>query len=136
MKEKILDFIKKTVPVILVIGVIAFIYTRIGCPARYFFGICCPGCGMTRAAFSILQLDFAAALRYNPSIFVLPVAFIVFLFRKKIPKNVQNILLGVGMSIFCGVYLYRLLTGSEYVYIDFDRGLVFQILKDIMEKIK
>lgn len=136
MKEKILDFIKKTLPVILAIGVIAFIYTRIGCPTRYLFGICCPGCGMTRAAFSILKLDFAAAFEYNPSVFILPIAFIVFLCRKKIPKNVQKVLLGMGMAIFSGVYLYRLLTGNAYVYIDFDRGLVFKILKDILEKIK
>ena len=108
MKEKILDFDKKTVPVILVIGVIAFIYTRIGCPARYFFGICCPGCGMTRAAFSILKLDFAAALRYNPSIFVLPVAFIVFLFRKKIPRT---------FKLYCWVWVC--LSFAECIFTDY-----------------
>lgn len=136
MKEKIINYIKENLPLIIVIGVIAFIYTRIGCPTRYFLGICCPGCGMTRAAFSVLKLDFAAAFIYNPSVFILPIAFIVFLFRKKIPNNVQKILLGLGMGAFAGIYLWRLFTGSEYVYIDLDRGLVFQLLKDLIEKIK
>lgn len=36
------------------------------------FGIPCPGCGMSRALFSLLQLDFKAAFMYHPLIFVMP----------------------------------------------------------------
>lgn len=34
-------------------------------------GLQCPGCGITRMFFSMLRLDFTAAFRYNPVMFVL-----------------------------------------------------------------
>ena len=43
-----------------------------GCPFRFFFGISCPGCGMTRALLAALRLDFAAAFSYHPLFFLLP----------------------------------------------------------------
>ena len=42
------------------------------CPFRFFFGISCPGCGMTRALLAALRLDFAAAFSYHPLFFLLP----------------------------------------------------------------
>lgn len=44
-----------------------------GCIFRRFFGIVCPGCYMTRAILAALRLDFAAAFRYHPMFFTLPV---------------------------------------------------------------
>lgn len=35
------------------------------CPIKYFFGIPCPGCGLTRAFKCILKLDFIGALHFN-----------------------------------------------------------------------
>lgn len=35
------------------------------CPARYFFGIPCPGCGLTRAFIAILSFDIDAAVEYH-----------------------------------------------------------------------
>lgn len=35
------------------------------CISQNLFGIQCPGCGMSRAFLSILQLDFAGACKYN-----------------------------------------------------------------------
>ena len=40
-------------------------------------GLYCPGCGMTRAVFSLMELDFYQAFRYNIfSILLLPILFI------------------------------------------------------------
>lgn len=49
--------------------------TGIGCVFVYFWGIPCPGCGMTRALLALLRLDFAAAFGYNPLIYAMPYVF-------------------------------------------------------------
>ena len=61
--------------VVFVLGILSMLYFDIGIPCVYYemFGLYCPGCGMTRAAFSLLQLDFYQAFRYNAfAIIVIP----------------------------------------------------------------
>lgn len=41
------------------------------CPFYAFFGIPCPGCGMTRAFLSLLRFDFVGAWGWNPMVFPL-----------------------------------------------------------------
>lgn len=36
------------------------------CPTRLFFGIPCPGCGLTRATVAMLTLDFHAMVHFHP----------------------------------------------------------------------
>ena len=36
------------------------------CPTALFFGVPCPGCGLTRAAFALLSGDVKAALHFHP----------------------------------------------------------------------
>ena len=136
MKEKILKFLKENLPLVIVIGLIMFVYTRIGCPFRLFLGICCPGCGMTRALMALLCFDFLGAFSYNPCVYILPIGLVIFLCRRKIPKTTFNVLMGIGIFLFIGAFIFRLVTGSEYVYIDPSRGLLFQLLRDVWEKIK
>lgn len=38
----------------------------ITCPIKFFTGISCAGCGMSRAWLSVLRLDMAGAFRYHP----------------------------------------------------------------------
>ena len=46
------------------------------CPFREYLHMNCPGCGMTRAFLSILNLDFLSAIRYN--IMAIPLFIILF----------------------------------------------------------
>lgn len=46
--------------VIVISGIIDFT-----CIFKNLFGICCPGCGLTRSFIAILQLDFYSAFNYN-----------------------------------------------------------------------
>src|SRR5687767_5711749 len=36
------------------------------CPSRGLFGVPCPGCGLTRATFAMLRLDFEGMLHFHP----------------------------------------------------------------------
>lgn len=49
----------------------------VGCPFRFFTGVCCPGCGMTRAYLALLSGDVPAAFAYHPLFWAVgPVALI------------------------------------------------------------
>ena len=69
---------------------------NVSCFFRHFFGIICPGCGMTRAVLSVFRLDFAAAFRYNPLVFALPYIGLYILFDFK-AKAHKYILAGIGI---------------------------------------
>ena len=61
----------------------------LSCPIHKFFGVYCPGCGITRMLHAIITLDFYKAFRYNPLLFIL-FPFFVFLFIDKIVKERKN----------------------------------------------
>ncbi len=111
--------------------IITALYLTIQCPIKFFTGICCPGCGMTRALLSILRLDFTAALHYHPAIFIMPLAAVIFIMRKKINPTAIRVLLVLFILILLVIYIYRLLNGSDVVYVDFERGIIYKILESI-----
>ncbi|HMS40052.1 MAG TPA: DUF2752 domain-containing protein [Pyrinomonadaceae bacterium] len=41
------------------------------CLWKYFFGVDCPGCGLTTALISLMKLDVVSAFNSNPLIFIL-----------------------------------------------------------------
>ena len=51
---------------------------HIPCVFREVTGIRCPACGISHAALAVLRLDFAAAWRHNPLIFLFPPALWLF----------------------------------------------------------
>jgi len=52
------------------------------CVVNRFTGLYCAGCGMTRAVYSLIQLDFYQAFRYNVlSIILLPIIILYVLFE-------------------------------------------------------
>ncbi|MDR2655462.1 MAG: DUF2752 domain-containing protein [Oscillospiraceae bacterium] len=61
---------------------LAAIYFRFGygipCAFRAATGLLCPGCGVTRATFALLRLDFRAAFEYN-ALYALLLPWLVFL---------------------------------------------------------
>ncbi len=81
-----------------------FWYFKIPCFFQSIFGFDCPGCGMSRAVFSALRLDFAAAFSFHPMFWSLPVLYLYFIFNGKIfhKKSVDNgilILIALGFLI-------------------------------------
>ena len=90
-----------------------------GCPLQHFTGVPCPGCGMSRAVFALLRLDFAAAFRYHPMIFVLPPVLLYALFGKKPllgSKTRERVLLWGTMALWAAVWLVRLILHDPLVW--------------------
>lgn len=95
--------------VILAVLAVVGLYALIGCPLRFFTGLPCPGCGMSRAAFSLVQLHFAEAFRWHPLVYVLPLA-LPFLLAKKGPLAKPAARMGALVAfaaLFIAVYLVR-----------------------------
>ncbi len=74
----------------------------VGVPCIFFkiTGLYCPGCGITRAIFSLMKFDIYQAFRYNMLIIILlpfAISYYIYIFifkgKKRIPKKVLNFLL-------------------------------------------
>ena len=50
-------------------------------------GLYCPGCGITRMFFAIIELKFYDAFRYNPLVFILLIISILYLLLKSLLKK-------------------------------------------------
>ena len=97
MKNKVLKDILLLLVLILylIIGHIYHIY--IPCVFHKLTGLYCPGCGLTRMLYSIIKLDFYAAFRYNPLLFILfPFGLVLFInYVISLLKNKQPLYLKV-----------------------------------------
>lgn len=128
-KRHILTVIATAIPIIV-------FYLVLGCPLRFFTGICCPGCGMTRALFYFLKLDFAAAYHMHPLILIMPMVALIYIFRNKIPRKLYIVLAALFFFLMGATYIYRLFSGSDVVYIDPSRGFISKMLQVLLNAIK
>lgn len=131
MKDYFIKNKKHILVTLAVAAPIVLFYLTLGCPLRYFTGICCPGCGMTRALWYVLTLDFATAFHMHPLIFIMPIVAIIFLLRDKLPPRLRALLVILFCVLMGGVYLWRLFNGSDIVYIDTSRGFLNKLFEYI-----
>lgn len=104
----------------------------VGCPLKFMSGISCPGCGMTRAVFSALNLDFTSAFHYHPMFLLAPLMVLLFLFDFYINPKLLRVLWAIIISAFLITYLIRLLTAqSDVVEIDTSSGLMIKLFQQI-----
>ncbi len=118
----------------LIIGVIYLLLSMfsVGCPLRFLSGIPCPGCGMTRAVWYALQLDFAYAWYYHPLFILAPLMVLLFLFESYLPSKFIRITWGLMIAAFLLTYLLRLLIfKSAVVQIDIRSGAVLRLFYTI-----
>ena len=92
--------------IIPLIGIILlFLPGDYNCTIRQYTGIPCPGCGMTRAALYLLQLEFAKAFKMQPMIYLL-IFYIVLLSVRSIaglPIRKQMIFCAVSYTVLAFV---------------------------------
>lgn len=107
------------------------------CPLSYFFGLSCPGCGMTRAAISLIQFRFAEAWYYHPLVYVMPVLVIYLILRHfklwRLPDRTHRRIIVSTALLFIVVFLIRLFTKHPVVAWDYHRGLVYKIFQIILQ---
>ncbi len=86
--RKIKDLKSKLLLTAAYCGLLAVFWAfELPCVYRYLFNITCPGCGMSRAFFSLMRLDFAAAFSYHRMFWSVPILYLYFLFDAKLFKN-------------------------------------------------
>ncbi len=73
----------------------------IGCPIKWLTGISCAGCGMTRAIFYALQLQFGKAFYYHPLFWMMPFLVLLYLFWGKLAARVQKFI-AWSNRLLCG----------------------------------
>jgi hypothetical protein len=105
---------------------------HIGCPIKYLSGISCPGCGMTRAIWSALFLNFKEAFHYHPLFLLSPIIVLLFLLETYIKPKYYKIAWSIIIPLFLITYFIRLfITKNEVVEIDISSGLVIKLLHHI-----
>lgn len=85
------------------------------CIIKLTIGYPCPGCGMSRAVFALIQFDFVKAFQYNPLVFFLPIVIIGIAFQhtrfiKKAFNNKWVCISLIGLILI--VYILRFI----YIY--------------------
>jgi hypothetical protein len=101
----------------------------ITCPILFLTGISCAGCGMSRAWFCVLRMDFTGAFRYHPLFWILPIGIMLFLFWDKIPKKINR--KGASFSeapLLCVFFVYAIIISPKYGYAILF-GTIFFVLK-------
>ena len=87
------------------------------CPIKALTGVSTPGCGMTRAWFSLLRLRPRTAFYYHP-LFPLPaIVFLAFIFRDRLSDNFKKYGLALVIILFFLVYAWRMMDPNNTIVV-------------------
>lgn len=110
-----------------------FSLLHVGCPLRFITGISCPGCGMTRAYYSLLKLDFNMAMHYHPLFILVPLMAALYFFDFYINPKLVKVLWAIIIIIFLTTYLIRLFSiQNDIVKIDISNSIVIKLYQLIV----
>lgn len=136
MNRKLIKMIIAVIVISMIAGGFLFHVLKIGCPFVYFGGIPCMGCGMTRACWSLLHMEWLAAWQYHPLCYALPFMVLVLILVKwKWPDYYERTLF-VCLLLFVVVYFIRLLNpADEIVKFHVQDGKIYQLWHIFMNEI-
>lgn len=124
-----MEKIKRFVPLAFAMLPLLVFYFVFGCPIKFFTGISCLGCGMSRAAISLLSFDVQQAVYYHPLIFLMPVTAVILLLRNRLPKKVCSTIFWVVAVMFVVVYVYRMFfLNSDVVCFAPAEGFIYKFI--------
>ena len=133
MRKKVKDLILFIFAVTIFYGILfALGFT---CPIKALTGISCPGCGMTRAFISLLNLKPSLAFYYHP-LFPLVIIFaIAFFFKEKIPERVKKYGIIFIIFVFFLTYFLRMVDpGDDIVVCRPKDSLIYKSYELLVEK--
>ena len=135
-KRRFLRLLDYALPTFAIVGVYLVLFALgITCPIKWLTGVSCPGCGMSRACFSLLRLDFAAAFEYHPVIFAMPLFALLFVyFSWREMKRSRDAVIYVFAAVMLVTYFIRLFTGASVVVFEPSEGVVLRTIKRIFIK--
>ncbi len=109
----------------------------IGCPIRFFTGISCAGCGMTRAWIALFQADLSAAFYYHPLFWAPALAVVLLLARPSLNRYVFWIGIGMLCAGFMAVYFIRLFfSNNGIVTFEPSQGVIWKLIIKISRELK
>lgn len=105
-----------------------FSLLHVGCPLKFITGISCPGCGMTRAYYSLLKLDINMAIHYHPLFYLVPLMAMLYFFDFWINPKLVKVLWAVIIITFLITYFIRLVSSqNDIVKIDISNSIVIKL---------
>ena len=107
-------------------------FLGVGCPIKALTGVSCAGCGMTRAWLAVLGGHWAEAFACHPLFWVVPLAALVFLFRRRMPRRLFQGLVWAAALAFVAVYAVRMADPTDQVVVFApERGLIVRTLRQL-----
>lgn len=97
----------------------------IGCPIKFFTGLSCPGCGLSRAWFAFIGFHPLEALAYHPLFWMVPFAVAICV----TPANgrsgvVKNLLLITIIALFLITWVVRFFFGGDIALLGTDMPFI------------
>lgn len=146
MNEKTMTSKQSAIYVILsfIVLILILYVTGIGCPIRFLFGVCCPGCGLTRAYVSLLHMDLKSAFIYHPLFILPPIIFAIYI--SNVDNKIKNFVMVASVILFLVLYLFRIFGSifitnnelfnklSEPVYINIKEGFIYKCINYLLHK--
>lgn len=97
----------------------------ITCPIKSLWGISCPSCGMSRAWWSALHLDFKKAFTFHP-LFIFPLLVLLgYWGRHRLSRRMVRWVGGLGLVVVFLVYFWRLFDPTDHVVVFAPQESVF-----------
>ena len=130
------DYKSYIIGFLVLIAVVVFFWIfNIPCPTKRLIGMSCPGCGLSRAYFSVFKLNFRQAFWFHPLWPLMPlgmIAAIVLCIKNKL-RTAATLLFCI-FGIFITVWIIRILLGDSVVAFDVQNSLLGSAIQNSPNK--
>lgn len=131
--------IRQLIEIAISIGLVVIIYDTLGmgCPFRFFLGVSCPGCGITRAWLSFFKGDLSLAFYYHPLFLTVAPMAVLVLLRKNVDKRLFSVCLGIYIIAMFVVYAMRITDHTQDIVIyKPETGLYMKVIMGIYKYVE